>query len=365
MPEYNKNKKVYVGMSGGVDSSTSVALLKEGGFDVIGVFIDVWQPEFLECTSGDDRRDAMRACAHLGIDLIRLDCREEYERKVVNYMLEEYKAGRTPNPDIYCNKYIKFGVFYDKAMADGADMIATGHYARVKALPSGKTELLRGVDKEKDQSYFLWGLKREQLEKIMFPIGEYEKSKVREIARSFSLPNAEKKDSQGICFLGKVDIKEFLSKYISKEKGDVLNEKGEVIGEHNGVWFLTEGQRHGFKINKKTPSDKPMYVTKKNIEKNEIIVSESNKTSFPIKSVKIEKLNLLTKSDELKGDIECQVRYRQTPLKCEVGDLKGNSAVISFKETQSKIASGQSLVIYKDDTCLGGGIISEIFFEEK
>jgi len=252
------HKKVFVGVSGGVDSSTSVALLKKQGYDVTGVFIKVWQPDFVECQWKEDRLDAMGVCADLGIPFLDLDLEEEYKSDVFDYMVSEYKQGRTPNPDVMCNKKIKFGGFLDFAKNKGADFIATGHYVRWQ----GK-KLLMGVDKGKDQSYFLWTLTQDQLKYCIFPIGQYEKTKVRRLAKKFGLLTAQKKDSQGLCFVGKVDMKEFLQRFIPQKEGLVLNTDGQVIGVHEGIFFYTIGQRHGFKIKKKGVDDKPYYVVKR------------------------------------------------------------------------------------------------------
>src|ERR1035437_6131617 len=239
-----KKKVVFVGMSGGVDSSVSAAILKKEGYEVIGVFIRTWHPDFLPCNEEEERRDAMRVAAHLNIPFLTFDFEDIYKREVADYMISEYKMGRTPNPDVMCNKYVKFGAFIKKALSMGADYVATGHYAQVgeagkifsREYPashrhhSKKSFLLRqSPDPSKDQSYFLWTLKQEQLKKILFPVGHLKKSEVRILAKKFKLPVAEKKDSQGICFLGPVDLKEFLKHYIKERKGKVLNEDGIII----------------------------------------------------------------------------------------------------------------------------------------
>ena len=285
-------KTVFVGMSGGVDSSVSAALLKEQGYNVVGVFIRTWHPSFIKCNEEEERLDAMRVAAHLDIPFLTFDLSNEYKKDVADYMIKEYKAGRTPNPDVMCNKEIKFGAFLKKAISMGASYVATGHYAQNKKF-SGKeflslrprrhkagdprllkffpeNFLLKGKDPLKDQSYFLWALDKKLFPKIIFPIGNYKKSKVRKIAKRFKLPVAEKKDSQGICFLGSVDIKDFLGHYIKQKKGKVLNELGEEIGYHNGAVFFTLGERHGFVISKKSPNDRPYYVISKDIKKNTI-----------------------------------------------------------------------------------------------
>src|SRR3989344_4417069 len=240
-------KKVFVGLSGGVDSAVTALLLKEQGFDVTGVFIKVWQPDFLPCIWREERRDAMKVAIALDIPFLFFDFEEEYKKGVVDEMIEEYKSGRTPNPDVLCNQEIKFGAFLKKAKELGADFIATGHYAENK-----NGVLMEGQDKEKDQSYFLWTVKKEDLKHILFPVGHLEKKEVRRLASKYNLPVSEKKDSQGICFIGDVDMGEFLSHFISIKTGEVLNTNGEVIGTHTGAVVYTIGERHGFEITKKT-----------------------------------------------------------------------------------------------------------------
>ncbi|MEK7118469.1 MAG: tRNA 2-thiouridine(34) synthase MnmA, partial [Patescibacteria group bacterium] len=238
-------RKVFVGLSGGVDSSVSAALLKEQGYDVVGVFIKVWQADFLPCTWREERRDAMRAAAHLNIPFLTLDLEKEYKKEVVDYMIREYGAGRIPNPDVMCNKHVKFGAFLDFAKKHGADFIATGHYSRVvsrqESVGSRKFVLLKGADKEKDQSYFLWTLTQAQLAHTLFPVGHLKKSQVRLLARKFGLSNAEKKDSQGLCFIGAIDMAKFLKQYLHTEKGDVRNENGDIVGTHDGALLYTIG----------------------------------------------------------------------------------------------------------------------------
>jgi tRNA-specific 2-thiouridylase len=247
----NKNvKKVFVGVSGGVDSSVALALLKNEGYDVTGVFLKVWAPDFLPCDWREERRSAMRVCATLDVPFITLDCEVEYKKEVVDYMIREYSEGRVPNPDVFCNKYVKFGVFLKRALEMGADYVATGHYAQV-VKNMDKFKLCESTDKEKDQSYFVYTLGQYELSHTLFPIGHMTKPEVRKLAHKFGLPTATKKDSQGLCFIGKIDMKEFLTHYIETKEGDVLNTKGEVIGFHDGAIFLTIGQRHGFTVTKK------------------------------------------------------------------------------------------------------------------
>lgn len=347
-------KKVYVGMSGGVDSSVSAALLKERGFDVTGVFIKVWQPDWMECSSREDRLDAMRVCVHLDIPFLTLDLEKEYKEEVVDYMISEYKAGRTPNPDVMCNRYVKFGGFFEWAMKQGADYVATGHYARTEG---GK--LLAGKDEGKDQSYFLWTLTQRELSKTLFPVGGMEKDETRRLAKKFGLPVAEKRDSQGLCFIGKVDIKEFLSHYIEPVKGKVLDEKGAVIGEHDGAIFLTLGERHGFRVANKTPDDKPYYVVARDIAKNEVIVSHKS----PEGTLSIEKAihrlgscNWISGTPDESKEYTARIRHLGELLPCRVKILGNSEAAVEFKAPLI-VASGQSIVVYDGEACLGGGIV--------
>ncbi|MBI4118569.1 MAG: tRNA 2-thiouridine(34) synthase MnmA [Parcubacteria group bacterium] len=353
-----EKKKVFVGMSGGVDSSVSAALLKEAGYDVTGVFIRVWKPDFLECTRTDDEEVARRAAAHIGVPFLVFDFADDYKREVVDYMVREYKTGRTPNPDVMCNRQIKFGSFFKKARAMGADFIATGHHARV--MTNGEVvSMLSGRDGAKDQSYFLWTLTQDQLQHVLFPIGDYEKSKVREMARERGLPNALRRDSQGLCFVGEFPMREFLGHFMPPKRGDVLNEAGEVVGHHEGAFYLTIGQRHGFTLTKKTPNDPPHYVVAKDIAQNTVTVSP-RKPEMPgkVKEIILEDANMI-QGRPFDGYAEYMVRYRyRQPL--VRASVKGTS--VTFTEPQSGVAPGQSLVIYdaKGEECFGGGVIGEV-----
>ncbi len=352
----DQKKKVFVGLSGGVDSSVSAALLKKAGYDVTGVFIKVWDPELGECTSKQDRLDAMRVCAKLDIPFFTLNLEEEYKRDVFEYMIAEYKAGRTPNPDVMCNKYIKFGGFFKWAMGEGADFVATGHYAQVKNIDA-KTELLAGADKNKDQSYFLWTLTQNELSKTLFPIGHLQKSEVRKLAEKFGLITAIKKDSQGLCFIGKIDVKDFLKMYIKEKKGKVLDEAGTVIGEHNGAFYLTIGERHGFTISKKTPNDAPYYIIAKNVEENTITVSHSPKPEEESKIVRLKNINWnLGAEPDLSKTYSARLRYRAVLEPCQIHH-GAFGYQLHFTSPQKAITEGQSAVIYDGEVCLGGGII--------
>jgi len=366
----DKHKKVFVGASGGVDSSTTMALLKKQGYAVTGVFIKVWQPDFVECQWKEDRLDAMRVCAVLGVSFLDLDLEEEYKRDVFDYMVSEYKQGRTPNPDVMCNKKIKFGAFLDFALKNGADYIATGHYVQKNHLAlealnksfsasSAKWRLLAGRDEGKDQSYFLWTLTQEQLKYCLFPIGGYQKSEVRKMAKKFDLPTAQKKDSQGLCFVGKVDMKEFLQRFIPQKAGNVLNQDGEVIGRHEGIFYYTIGQRHGFEIKKKGTDDKPYYIIAKDLKKNILVVSNTkiqNIKSREVRPPEVEGVNwILGEVPDLSKKYQARIRYRQVLQDCKLVG-KGEKIFIKFDKKQNT-ASGQSIVIYDGEICLGGGVV--------
>lgn len=349
-----EKKTVFVGLSGGVDSSVAAALLLEAGHTVVGVFIRTWQPDFIECSFRQDRLDAMRVASRLGIPFLECDAEDAYKRAVAEYMIAEYTAGRTPNPDVMCNREIKFGVFWQFAKAHGADAIATGHYAVAE---NGK--LKKAVDPAKDQAYFLYRLTNADLEHVIFPLGHLHKSEVRTLAKKFGLPTAAKKDSQGICMLGDLDIKEFLSHYIPSQRGDVLSESGEVIGHHEGVVFLTLGERHGFTITKKTPTDERYYIIAKDTQKNTITVAQGEAAEKRVgasTSLTLRDSSWVCEIPAVGKRYSAQVRYHGELVSCEVRAKDAASAEIIF-EKPVLAASGQSVVIYEGDVCLGGGII--------
>lgn len=358
----NKSTTVFVGLSGGVDSSVSAAILKQQGYNVVGVFIRTWQPDFIECSFREDRLDAMRVAAYLDIPFLECDAEAIYKEKVAEYMIEEYKAGRTPNPDVMCNREIKFGVFWDFAKNHGADFVATGHYARIEdasvKLKAKSYKLKASPDSSKDQSYFLYRLTSQDLEHILFPIGHLHKTDVRKLAEKFGLPNAVKKDSQGVCMLGDLDLKQFLEHYIPNKHGDVLNENGEVIGHHDGVLFLTLGERHGFTITKKTPNDERYYIVSKDIENNTVTVS--NKKDSEVQGVKneieIARCNWIQNTPNLDKKYTAQIRYHGEFLPCAIKKIENDRATIVF-EKPATVASGQSIVLYDNSECLGGGIV--------
>ncbi|MCR4274489.1 MAG: tRNA 2-thiouridine(34) synthase MnmA [Candidatus Campbellbacteria bacterium] len=358
-------EKVYVAMSGGVDSSVSAALLREQGYDVTGVFIKTWHPPFLECTWKEERSDAMDVCAHLGIPFKTFDLEEEYKKEVVDYMISEYASGRTPNPDVMCNEKIKFGAFFTKAQQEGAQYIATGHYARVKAQSTKhkvqKIELLAGVDVQKDQSYFLWRVPRDVFEKVLFPVGELEKPEVRTEAHRFGLSVADKKDSQGVCFLGQVDMKEFLKRFIDVSSGDILDEQGSVIGTHEGAWLYTLGQRHGFTVTKKTPTDGPLYVVSKDVLANTLTVSQHLQTAdgFNHTDIVLEHTNWISDTPKQGKKYSARFRYRQALQECVI-EVFEQGAHVHFSKGQRSVALGQSLVVYDGEVCVGGGVVFSV-----
>ncbi len=362
-----KKYKIFVGLSGGVDSSVAAARLVHAGHEVTGVFIKAWHPDFLPCDWKEDRRDAMRVCAKLNIPFLTLDLEKEYKKEVVDYMIREYKAGRTPNPDVMCNKEIKFGAFLTYAKKMGADFVATGHYARTELHFSSlekkikKIHLYEARDENKDQSYFLWTLKQDQLQNIVFPIGNITKLEVRLAAKKIDLITAEKKDSQGLCFIGKIDMKEFLRHYIKQKKGAVLNIKGKKIGSHEGAMFLTLGQRHGFTVLNKKNYSKPLYIVEKNIKKNTITVSEIDREfveEVGKKEIFLSDSNWIAVDPLPKVEYEIRLRYRQNPLKATIQKTKRVWTVNLLKPTTG-ISSGQSLVVYHKGECFGGGIIEK------
>ncbi len=363
------NKTVFVGVSGGVDSSVSAALLKDQGYNVVGVFIRTWQPDFIECTWRDERRDAMRVCAHLGIPFLECDAEDAYKKGVADYMIEEYKKGHTPNPDVMCNREVKFGVFWDFAKKHGADYIATGHYAQIsrkqKVVSSKEIlELEKGEDESKDQSYFLWTLTQEDLAHTLFPIGHLKKTEVRKLAEKYKLPTATKKDSQGVCFLGPLDMKDFLKHYIPEQKGDVVDENGKVIGYHDGAVFFTLGERHGFTITEHSTNGQSLYIVDKDIDKNTIRVSPKQGLGLSKKEYELYNVNLgvdfnadvdLIKENENK-EYTAQIRYHGELLKCQFQIKSKDRIIVSFEEPVL-VSAGQSVVIYDGDICVGGGIV--------
>ncbi|MCF7816053.1 MAG: tRNA 2-thiouridine(34) synthase MnmA [Candidatus Pacebacteria bacterium] len=356
MQTTSKKEIVFVGLSGGVDSSVAANRLIKSGHTVIGVFIKTWQPDFLECTWEIERLDAMRVAAHLEIPFMTCDAESTYRDDVAQYMIAEYRKGKTPNPDVMCNKFVKFGTFLKFAIEHGATRVATGHYARLEQ-KNGVSYLYRGVDHSKDQSYFLWSLSQEQLGYMHLPVGDTVKDAVRKEASREKLPTAMKQDSQGICFLGQVDIKEFLSQYIKSEQGSVLNQEGKVIGSHDGAFFYTIGQRHGFFVTTNSHESTPYYVIEKDIQNNTITVSENPKR---LSGTMIQLSNVNAIGDPISGECTAQFRYRQKPFKVLYTQHDNDHAIINIIDPHIEFPSlGQSCVLYRGERCLGGGIIND------
>lgn len=346
-------KRVFVGLSGGVDSAVSAALLKERGFDVTGVFIKIWRPEFTECLWQGDRLDAMRVAVHLDIPFCEIDLSDEYKKGIIDSLVKAYANGITPNPDVLCNREIKFGSFLRYAMAEGADCIATGHYARIEE-DGGVFRLLRGVDTSKDQSYFLYMLGQDELSRALFPVGGIEKTKTRLLARKYDLPVAEKRDSQGLCFVGATTIPEFLSRFLPLSAGPVLEANGEIIGGHDGAALYTIGQRHGFHITKHGRTA-PHYVVAIDAKKNSIMVSE-NRNDAARTSCSLIDLRFTSSTIELPFDACAQARYRAETVPVRILRNAAGNIEAQFQKP-AILTPGQSLVVYRGEECVGGGII--------
>lgn len=344
--------KIYVGMSGGVDSSLTAALLKEQGHEVTGVYLKNWAKEWdiFDCPWADDLHDASQVAEQLEIKLKVFDVQDQYRHYVVDYMVAEYKAGRTPNPDIMCNQEMKFGVFLKLALDDGAEAIATGHYARIE-----NGSLLAGLDKNKDQSYFLYRIKPDSLNKAFMPIGQYTKPDVRKMAADRGLVTASKKDSQGICFIGKVPLKKFLQQYVQGEPGAVIDQHGKVVGEHDGAIFYTIGQRSGLGIG----GGLPYFITGKDIVKNEIYVT-TNPQDHDLwrDTVTINQLHWLNQAPDLNKPYQLRARYRAPLVEAKITQNDSMSMTFNLQSPVRAIAPGQSAVLYDGDKVVGGGIIT-------
>ncbi len=351
-----QRETVFVGLSGGVDSSVAALRLQQTGYDVVGVFIKVWHPDWLQCNWELERLDAMRVAARLKIPFLTCDAESAYKDDVAEYFISEYKAGRTPNPDVMCNKYVKFGRFLEFAMAHGADRIATGHYAQVLT-HSDQPALYRGLDTNKDQSYFLWTLTPAQLERVLFPVGNTPKSDIRNEAERAGLLTAEKPDSQGICFLGHIDIPEFLAHYTHLVPGDVLDDTGAIIGSHIGALVYTTGQRHGFTITPTATETLPHYVVDRDLHANTITVSTSRPHAPKNESITLGSVNLIAPDLKEGTDVSIQTRYRQPPTAAVINAIDSDTVTLSRREASEPASPGQSCVLYEGDRCLGGGII--------
>jgi tRNA-uridine 2-sulfurtransferase len=357
------NNRVVVGLSGGVDSAVSALLLKQQGFDVVGLFMKNWEDDDDDeyCSTRQDFIDAAAAADVIGIDFEAVNFAAEYKDRVFAEFLREYSAGRTPNPDVLCNAEIKFRAFLDHAIKLGAAKIATGHYARVRE-HDGKFELLKGLDAGKDQSYFLHRLSQAQLSKAMFPVGHLQKSQVRRLAEEAGLPNAKKKDSTGICFIGERPFREFLERYLPRTPGVMVTPNGKRVGEHQGLMYYTIGQRQGLGIGGKRDSDgTPWFVADKNIARNELIVVQGHDDNHLLnKSLRADDASWVSGAAPIATSLYgAKTRYRQADAACQLAADDNREFTLNFDAAQWAVTPGQSAVVYAGEVCLGGGVISQ------
>ena len=362
MTDQKENKSIIVGISGGVDSSVSAMLLQQQGYDVHAVFMKNWEgdDEDGHCPAEQDFSDAKDVCKLLGIEIQGVNFSDQYWDRVFKYFLDEYSAGRTPNPDVLCNKEIKFRAFLDYALSQGAEKIATGHYVRTEER-DGEHYLLRGKDVDKDQSYFLYTLKQDQLAKSLFPVGELSKAEVRKLAESNHLITHNKKDSPGICFIGERDFKAFLQRYLPAKPGDIVTPEGNKIGRHDGLMYYTRGQRQGLGIGGLANyNEDPWYVADKDLTNNKLIAVQGHDHPLLqghwLKATNLEWV--APKPPALPLTCTAKTRYRQVDSVCHLSADDDNSLLVEFDEPQWAITLGQSVVFYQDDVCLGGGIIA-------
>ena len=352
-------KKILVALSGGVDSAVAALLLKEQGYTVAGAYIRTWMNEenpLADCPAQQDIEDSRAVAAHLGIDYEIVNLVNEYRERVVRYLVEGYKNGITPNPDIMCNREMKFGIFQKYALNNGFDGIATGHYVRKRFNEDGSWSLMEGADKNKDQSYFLALLKQEQVARTLFPIGELQKPQIRRLARQSSLPNAAKKDSQGICFLGDMNINRFLEYYIEDTPGNIVTTEGRILGQHRGLHRYTLGQRRGIGVPSNT--DNECYVvTGMNMETNELVVAFDRQESIGLYASEFElhRLSFVNQPVTKEGPKLAKPRYRDASQKITYMPIDSDRAKVIFEQPQRALASGQVLALYEGDILLGGG----------
>lgn len=355
-----KKKRVVVGMSGGVDSAVTAALLKEQGFDVVGLYMSNWKETDPNgcCTGEQDWTDVQYICDKIGIPYYSVDFSEQYMNNVFKLFVDEYKKGRTPNPDVLCNREVKFGPFADFARELGADYVATGHYCRIRH-DGDMHYLLRAKDDNKDQTYFLNQVSMQQLRDVMFPLGDLTKPEVRELALKFDIPVAKKKDSTGICFIGERNFRQFLSQYIPMKDGDIVTQDGKVVGRHHGVYFYTLGQRRGLGIGGSADGNgERWFVLGKDVEKNLLIVSQGEDDILFKDGLETEGFNFITPPPAKEFDCEVRIKHRQPLQKARAQVLEKGNVRIVFQEKQRAIAEGQYAVVYYGDICLGGGVIN-------
>lgn len=361
-----KNKtRVVVGMSGGVDSSVTAWVLKEAGYDVIGLFMKNWDDtdEFGHCTATEDFADVRTVCAQIGIPYYSVNFEREYYDKVFTYFLDEYRKGRTPNPDVMCNREIKFGEFLNKAKQLGADYIATGHYAQL-TVTEQDVQLQRGADPNKDQTYFLYAVTKDQLRQAMFPIGHMQKAEVRKIAEQIGLATAKKKDSTGICFIGEKNFRQFLSEYLPANPGEIRSLDDEVLGKHHGLMYYTLGQRQGLGIGGRG-SGEPWFVVKKDLAKNVLYVAQGHDhPTLYSKGLIATDLNWIGAEEAFPTrpfTCTAKTRYRQKDQEVLVTPQPNGTVKVEFDQPQRAVTPGQSVVFYQEERCLGGGIIDQTF----
>lgn len=353
--------RVIVGLSGGVDSSVAALLLLEQGYQVEGLFMKNWEEDDTAeyCSAAVDLADAQSVADQLDIRLHTVNFASEYWEQVFTYFLQEYQAGRTPNPDIMCNKEIKFKAFLEFALDMGAEFIATGHYARTQRLANGSIQMLKGVDENKDQTYFLYTLQQAQLQHSLFPIGHLPKTQVRQLAENRGLSTARKKDSTGICFIGERKFRDFLQRFLPAQPGVIVSHDGRALGEHHGLMYYTLGQRQGLGIGgRKDASEAPWFVIEKNLGSNELVVAQGNQNDFLLNALLWASQLHWVAGQAPDKSFHCQarIRHRQALQNCCV-ELVGDLTKVCFEQAQRAITPGQSIVFYQDEICLGGGVI--------
>ena len=364
-----RGRRVVIGLSGGVDSAVAALLLRDQGEDVHALHMTNWEDDDTYCTAAADLQDARRICEQLGIPLHHVNFARQYRERVFRYFLSEYSAGRTPNPDVLCNREIKFGVFRTYAKRLGAERLATGHYARIRrsgGQPEGGAQLWKAVDANKDQSYFLHAVREEALAETLFPLGEFRKEEVREIARDRGLDVYDKKDSTGICFIGERPFREFLARYLPARPGAVRTADGDLVGEHNGLMYYTLGQRQGLGIGgRKDGPDAPWYVAAKDLRKNELIVVQGEHPLLYSDSLEASEVSWIGKAPSalLRGaTLAChaRIRYRQQDQACRIRSAGASRLLVTFEDPQRAVAPGQFAVFYDGERCLGGAVIDRV-----
>lgn len=352
-----KLSNIIVGLSGGVDSSVSAYLLKKAGHQVQAVFMKNWEGDDEHCPQAKDFADAQKVCEQIGMPLQLVNFADEYWQRVFSIFLHEYRAGRTPNPDVLCNREIKFRAFLDYAIKQGADAIAMGHYARI----SSTGALLKGCDDNKDQSYFLYLLTQAQLAQSLFPVGELSKPQVREIAREAKLVTHAKKDSTGICFIGERKFAAFLKEFLPAQPGNIETIEGEILGQHDGLMFYTLGQRQGLKIGGKASKEAlPWYVVKKDLQRNVLHVVQGDHPALYTQSFLVRSMHWIQHQPTLANPLQAKIRYRQEDQSCALKKIDADTYQVTFATPQRAVTPGQSIVFYEHDICLGGGIIETL-----